>query len=96
MPHPELDRFERLYRRADQLLDKASKEDVAEAARILAINLAQYQAKYGELPAREYLSFAAVDNLTHELAKTLANGMEVLVEVMGTLAKQQTSDDSVH
>ena len=49
MAHPELNRFTQLYRLADKLIADASKEDGAEAARILALDLAQYQAKYGEL-----------------------------------------------
>ena len=79
MAHPELDRFAQLYRLADKLIAEASKDDVAEAARILALDLAQYKAMYGVLPADSYVSLAAVDSLTPELAKTLADGMENLV-----------------
>ncbi len=53
MADDETDRFEQLYRLADKLIAQADKEDVAEAARILALDLAQYQAMYGELPAAE-------------------------------------------
>ena len=62
----------------------------------LALNLAQYQAMYGELPADEYVSLAAVDSLTPELAKTLADGMEILVGLMGSLPGHDQDDDSVH
>jgi len=55
MCHLDLDRFERLYCLADKLIGKASKAALADAARILALNLAQYQAKYGKLPAEKYL-----------------------------------------
>ena len=41
MPHPDLDRFEQLYRLADRLIAEVSKDELAEAARILALNLAQ-------------------------------------------------------
>ena len=51
MTHPDLDRFEQLYRLADRLIGHATKDALAEAARVLPLNLAQYQAKYGELPA---------------------------------------------
>ncbi len=71
---PELERFEQLCRLADKLIADASKDDVAEAARILALDLAQCRARYGELPAAEYVSLPAVDSLTPELAKTLADG----------------------
>jgi len=96
MPHPDLDRFEQLYRLADKLLARADREALAEAARILALDLAQYQGKYGELPADEYVSLAAVDNLTPELAKTLADGMENLVGVLANLTGHETGNDSVH
>ncbi len=58
--------------------------------------LAQYQAKYGELPADEYGSLAAVDSLTPELAKTLADGMENLVGVLGSLPPNEQDDEAVH
>ena len=34
---------------ADLLIEKVSKEDIAECASLLAMNLAHYQSKYGEL-----------------------------------------------
>ena len=94
MPHP--DRFESLYRLADRLISDASEEDLAEAARILALNLAQYQAKLGELPAEEYLTLSSAKSLTPETAKTLADGMEILVGVLGTLAGKDEQDNPVH
>ena len=48
MAHSEVDRFEQIYRSADKLIAEADKEDLAEAARIPALDLAQYQARYGE------------------------------------------------
>jgi len=96
MAYPDLDRFDQLYRLADKLLAQADREALAEAARILALNLAQYQAKYGELPAEEYVSLTAVDHLTPELARTLADGMENLIGVLGSLNGHETGDDSVH
>ncbi len=96
MPHPDLDRFEQPYRLADRLIADASKEDLAEAARILALDLAQYQARYGEWPANEYVSLAAADSLTPDLAKTLADGMENLVGVLGSLAAQAGPDAAPH
>ena len=89
MAHPELDRFEALCRLADKLIAEADKEDVAEGARVLTLNLAQYQAKDGEILADEYVSLGAVDSLTPELAKTLADGMENLVGVLGGLTSHE-------
>ena len=86
--------FAELCGPADALIADASKKDVAEAAPVLALDLAQYQAKYGELPADEYVSLAAVGTLTPELAKTLADGMENLVGVLGSLTGQVQEDDA--
>lgn len=96
MTHPDVDRFDRLYRLADKLIGEASKEELAEAARILALNLTPYQARHGELHAVECLSLAAQDHLTPELANTLADGMAVLVDGLGSLAREETRDDAVH
>ena len=40
MAHPDLDRFTQFYRLADKLIANASKADLAEATRILALDLA--------------------------------------------------------
>ncbi|CAH1083203.1 hypothetical protein [Candidatus Nitrotoga sp. 1052] len=44
------------YNLANQLIEKASKQDIAETARLLAVNLAHYKMKYGELPLDETLA----------------------------------------
>lgn len=56
MAHSEVDRFEQIYPSADKL--------IAEAARILVLDLAQYQARYGELPADEYASQSSRTRMT--------------------------------
>ena len=96
MPHPDLDRFEHLYRLADGLIAESSKNDLAEAARILALNLVQYQDKFGELPAQEYLSLSSAETLTPESAKTLADGMENLIGGLASLTRHDSDADSVH
>jgi hypothetical protein len=41
---------------ADQLIEKVSKDDLAECARLLALNVAHYESKYGDLPLDETLA----------------------------------------
>ncbi len=69
---------------------------MVEVASILVMNLAQYQAKYGELPDSEYLSMVKADEITPKLARNLAGGMEILVGVLGTLAMQNGEDVEIH
>jgi hypothetical protein len=50
----DLDDFRTFYELADRLIADASKDDVAEAARLLALNVAHYQLKYGALPIDDF------------------------------------------
>lgn len=75
--------FEQYYNLADQLIKKSSKDDIAETARLLAMNLAHYQATYGELPLDETLAMIGVAKPNDEQLKMLAAGMEILVGVLG-------------
>ena len=52
----DLSELQQYYTLADRLIEQSSKEDLAECARLLALNLAHYQGKYGELPLDETLA----------------------------------------
>ena len=56
----DIDDFHTFYELADRIIADASKEDVAEAARLLALNVAHYQLRYGALPIRGLCRDAAV------------------------------------
>ncbi|SFH58363.1 hypothetical protein SAMN05216299_12621 [Nitrosospira sp. Nsp14] len=49
----DLSTFEQYYKLADMLIQKATKEQLAECARLLALNLAHYKARHGKLPLDE-------------------------------------------
>ena len=49
----DLSTFEQYYKLAEMLIEKASKEQLAECSRSLGLNLAHYRARYGELPLDE-------------------------------------------
>ena len=73
------------YNLADQLIEKASKQDIAEAARLLALNLAHYQIKYGELPLDETLAMLDVVKPNSNQTEMLVKGMENLIGVLGNV-----------
>lgn len=81
----ELSTFEQYYKLADMLIEKSSKEDVAECARILALNVAHYQSKYGELPLDETLALIGMTEPNDEQAELAAQGMEIFVGVLGNV-----------
>ncbi len=73
------------YNLADQLIEKSSKVDVAECARLLAMNLAHYKMKYGELPLDETLAMIDMDKPNAEQIDMLVRGMDMLVGVLGNV-----------
>jgi len=77
--------FAQYNRLADQLIAKSSKEDIAETARLLALNVAHYQSKYGELPLDEALALINMDKPNEAQLQLMGDGMEILVGVLGTV-----------
>ncbi len=72
---------------ADQLVSIATKEDLAEALRLVAMNVAHYQSKYGDLPLDEVLEVAYADEPNQAQLQLTADGMEVMVGVLGGIVQ---------
>lgn len=81
----DLSSFEQYYKLADVLIGKADKEELAECARLLALNLAHYQGLYGEMPLDDTLALLNATEPNEEQAALLADGMEILVGVLGSV-----------
>ncbi len=81
----DLSAFAQYNKLADMLIAQASKDQIAECARLLALNVAHYQMKYGNLPLEETLAMIDADEPNDDQAKLLAHGMENLVGVLGTV-----------
>lgn len=75
--------FQQYYRLADALIENASREQLAECARLLALNLAHYQGKFGERPLEATLAALDATEPNEEQALMLRDGMEILVGVLG-------------
>ncbi len=67
----------------DEMIAESTKEDLAECARLLALNVAHYKAKYGELPLEEHQAMLDADDIDEEMAKLLES---VLLEMAAVLA----------
>ncbi|HEY6018957.1 MAG TPA: hypothetical protein VIY48_03415 [Candidatus Paceibacterota bacterium] len=81
----DLSTFQQYYKLADQLVEKVSKDDLAECARLLAINIAHYQSKFGELPLEESLAMIGLNRPNDDQVEMLTNGMEIFVGVLGSV-----------
>lgn len=80
-----LSTFQQYYKLADLLIKQASKEQLAESARLLALNLAHYQGLYGEVPLDDVLAALDASEPNDDQAKLLADGMENLVGILGSV-----------
>lgn len=67
---------------AELLVEKVSKEGITECARLLAMNVAHYQMKYGELPLDDKLAIIGMTKSNKEQIQLMTNGMEILVGVL--------------
>lgn len=79
--------FQKYLTLGDQLANLATKEDLAECARLLAINIAHYQSKYGHLPLDETLAIAYTDEPNQSQMDLMARGMETFVGVLGGIVQ---------
>ena len=77
--------FGQYIKLADQLIEKSSKDEIAECARLLALNLAHYQLKFGELPLDESLGLIGMDKPNVEQLQLMTAGMELLAGVLGNV-----------
>lgn len=67
----------------DKLMKLATIEDVLETARLLAMNLAHYELKFGEMPLDEVLSCLTTEQPNDEQVALLNRGMQNLVGMLG-------------
>ena len=77
--------FEQYYKLADMLIEQATKDQLAECARLLALNLAHYQGLYGEISLDETLAILDATEPNDKQLKLLATGMETLVGLLGSI-----------
>ena len=79
----DLSDFQQYYRLADVLIEQASKEQLAECARLLALNLAHYQGRFGEMPLEDTLAILDATEPNDKQEMLLRDGMEILVGLLG-------------
>lgn len=72
-----------LYDLTEQLVEKANKQELAETARLLAVNLSHYQMKYGDLLPDEQLAMSDIEKPNAEQTDVLVSSMENLLGVLG-------------
>jgi hypothetical protein len=81
-------RFAAFLQLSDKFLARAEREDLEECARILAVQCAHYQLKFGKLPMSETLEVLNSETMNDEQAKWIAAAFEMVVGVLGVLEQE--------
>ncbi len=74
--------FKDYYKRLDEMITKSTKADLTECARLLALNVAHYKAKYGELPLEEHQAMLEANDIDEEMAQLLVGGVLEMAVVL--------------
>lgn len=76
------DEFRAYWQLSEEMIAGASKEDIAEVARILAMQAAHYARKFGELPIPDLAHLLSATTLDDDSVGLLRDGTEALVGVL--------------
>jgi len=86
--------FEAYWRLGEKMIAEASKEDLAEALRILAMQSAHYARKYGELQLPDLTELLNTVTLDESRIGLLKDGAMALVGVLGSVISGMLDEDS--
>jgi hypothetical protein len=85
MPDETFAEFKAYWNLSEELIGKATKEQLAETARILALQSAHYARKYGELPLPSLFELLKASKLDPPKVTLLRDGTEALVGVLAVV-----------
>jgi len=95
----ESDNFATYARLADALIEKATKGQLADVARLLALNIGYYHEKYGDVPQETLLRMVRMETLNEETQRLLLHAMQNLVSALGEIigvSEDGTRDEAHH
>ena len=77
--NPKFEEFRDYWERAEGMIAKASKEEIVDTARMLAMQVAHFARKYGELGRPDLRHLLSVTSVTDDSVVLLRDGAETLV-----------------
>ncbi len=81
----DLDEFKSYCDLADQLYAAMTPERIIECLRMLALHLADYRSRFGEIPRQDLLDLLGATELNDEQTRLLRDGMELLVGYLASV-----------
>ena len=93
----DIDEFKSYSTLANQLIDAMAKERIAECLHVMAVHLAEYQRRFGEIPRPDLLELAGATELNDQQARLVHDGMELLVGYLASIRDGWREDEgSIH
>ena len=86
--------YQVFWRLGEEMIEQASKDQLAEALRILAMQSAHYARKYGELELPDLAELLATVSLDDGRMGLLKDGAIALVGVLGSVTSGLLDEDS--
>lgn len=80
--NPTFQEFKAYWQLSEEMIAAASKNDLAEAARILAMQAAHYARKYGEMQLPDLAHLLSATTIDEDSVGLLRDGTEALVGVL--------------
>lgn len=78
-------RLAELTKLVDRMTEEASKEALVAVARLLAIQIGQYQKNFGPLPLEEAIELLETTSLSEDQAGSVADGLENLAVAIASV-----------
>ena len=94
----EPDDFLAYTRLADQLIERATKDQLADVVRLLGLNIGYYQQRYGDVPQETLLKMVRAETLDEDTLALLVAGMQNLISALAEVTglTDELQDESRH
>jgi hypothetical protein len=94
---PDAEEFAAYARVADELIGTLTKEQLADVARLLALNCGYYMTKYGDVP-QDVLRMVKAERVDGETAPVLVSGTQALVAALAEVTglNEELEDEPRH
>ena len=69
-------------------------EQVAECLRVMAVHLAEYERRFGQIPRPDLLELAGATELNDQQTRLVRDGMELLVGYLASMRDGWEDDDA--
>lgn len=89
---PAFQEFRAYWQLSEEMIADATKEDIAEVARILGMQAAHYARKYGELQLPDLAHLLTATSVDDDGVGLLRDGTEALVGVLGMVTGMGGAD----